>query len=432
MIPSVEECKIAAADLLGDPLLRKFNQPKLHPSFTQAFLELTGEMQRYHLPKQKLGVVYVLIAGETAITPEQIGISNFGEIILMEERPYLSTDRYRPVSETDFLCQRQPNSLLREYEWNDDTWHFIGATQNIELRIWYYSSGAAPASGSTGIDGCLPFISNRMASIAAYPAGNVEMAKYYDEQARGPAPNRDGGLLHALLQPMVLSTNKIRLQLPYYTAQYWNRQRWTPMLVDNSGGGGGGSTDMGAPVAVTLTGARDGINPTFLMSFPPARLFVFLNGILLDEGTAYTRSGSTLTMFAPYIPQVGDNFRAEGWILGAPAPSPTPEGYNTMLIVGGFLTPDLSVGVAQRATIDQNVYVSAPTNPDQAIALGDLCEIRLTGDVSGPYTAIFDPIYVGLDGIGISIEASRYCDFQFRFNPDSAWELRGFTRGPSA
>ena len=308
MIPSVEQCKLAAANLLGDPAQRKFTDAKLQPFFELAFLELKGEMQRNHVPMQKTGVTYVLPANTTVLTPLTAGISNFGELIKMDEVRYTSGDRPTEVTETDYLPHREPESFLREFAWYGDAWHFIGATQAIQLTIWYYDSGSSPTAGSVAIDGTLPFLSTRLAAMASYPAGNTEMAVYYDKLARGQRLDCGDGLIHALLQPMVMSSNRVRLQLPLYKAQYWHS--YGPAMFAASGGGGG---DVGAPTEAVLTGTQDGVNDTFTLASTPLRLFLFLNGNLLSSGTAYTLVGATITMIPPFIPLSTDIFRAEVW-----------------------------------------------------------------------------------------------------------------------
>lgn len=310
MIPSVEQVKTKSAGLLGDPLKRKFTDAKLQDPFELAFLELTGEMQRYHVGKQKAGITYALTASTTSLTPATAGISNFGEIILMEERPYGSSERYTEVTETDFLPSGvQAGPYLRQYVWYDDTWHFLGSNQAMELRIWYYSSGAAPETGTVGIDGSMNFLAYRTASIAAVPSGNYDLADRYDRQARGPRMDCDGGFIHSLVQPMVLSSNKVRLQSALYTAQYWSG--FGGGLVIGGVDGGGGS--VGAPIEAVLTGDIDGANDIFTLPSIPLRLFLFLNGILLEAGIGYTLSGLTITMGPAYIPRVGDTLRAEVW-----------------------------------------------------------------------------------------------------------------------
>ena len=76
MIPTVEEVKILAAGLLGEPTPRKFTAEKLQPSFELAYEELMEEMARNHLTKQLRAVTYPLAANTTSLTPATIGVSS--------------------------------------------------------------------------------------------------------------------------------------------------------------------------------------------------------------------------------------------------------------------------------------------------------------------------------------------------------------------
>lgn len=216
MIPTVEQILALSAGLLGDPSQRKFTNAKLLPFFELAFEELTGEMARYHLPKQKRSVLYTLTASTTSLTPATASISNMGELVVLEERPSGSSNDYTIVAQVDKLPQEDAASDLRWFEWSNDQFNFVGATQNIQLRITYYDSGAAPTTGSVGIDGCKNYLAYRTAALAAIPSGNVELGVEYDRQARGPMRDGGGGFMHTLLQAMVVSMQKVKTQSPAY------------------------------------------------------------------------------------------------------------------------------------------------------------------------------------------------------------------------
>lgn len=309
MIPSVEACKTHAAGLLGDPTQRKFTSEKLQPAFELAYEELTGEMARNHLRKQKRIVTYALTSGVIALLPVTAGISNFGELILMEERGYGSSGLYTKVTARTSLPQRYAVDLLMEYEWSNDEWHFIGATQDIDLRISYYDSGAAPTTGSVGIDGSKNFLAYRTAAIAGFPAGNKDMARDYDKMARGPRLDNDGGFIFSLIQAQVTAEQSTQLQLPYFRAGNWMYLPGAPGLLATGGGGGGVS----ASSTVIPSGTMDGVNDTFTLATAPLHLTLFLNGICLAEGIGYTLAGGTITMLPGYIPQSDSILRAEVW-----------------------------------------------------------------------------------------------------------------------
>lgn len=218
MIPSVEEVLQLSARLLGDPLARKFTPDKLQPFFEMAYEELVGEMARYHVAKQKRAVLYTLPANTTTLTPETAGISNFGEMIRMEERRSGSSDLFTLVEVVDRLPQVDPTDKLLYQEWYDDTWHFLRASNNIELRINYWDSGVAPTTGSVGLDGAKNFLAYRTAAAAALPYGNVELGRDLDRQARGPQLDGGAGFMHTFIQAQVTAAQQMQLQPPAYRA----------------------------------------------------------------------------------------------------------------------------------------------------------------------------------------------------------------------
>lgn len=309
MIPSVSEVLQQAAGLLGDPNMRKFTEAKLQPYFELAYEELTGEMARYFLTKQKRAVTCPLPIGTTSLTPADASISNMGEVIKVEERSYGSGDLYTLVHPRITLPQRDAIWKLYDYEWSNDTFNFVGATDNIDLKITYYDSGAAPTSGSVGIDGSKNFLAHRTAANAARPAGNVELAKLLDIDARGPRQDGSGGFLHTLIGAMLTSEQKNQLQVPYYKAGGSITIGGAFGMAVAEGGGGGVS----APTEVTPTGTIDGANDTFTLASIPLFMSLYMNGVLLTEGVGYTRTGATITMLSGYIPQIGWTLRAQVW-----------------------------------------------------------------------------------------------------------------------
>ena len=218
MIPSVEEVLQLSARLLGDPLARKFTPDKLQPFFEMAYEELVGEMARYHVAKQKRAVLYTLPASTTTLTPATAGISNFGDLIRLEERADGSSNLFTLIEPVDRLPQLTPTDKLLYQEWYDDTWHFLGATGDIELRINYWDSGVAPTSGSIGLDGSKNFLSYRTAAAAALPYGNVELGRDLDRMARGPQLDGGGGFMHTFISAQVTAAQQMQLQPPAYRA----------------------------------------------------------------------------------------------------------------------------------------------------------------------------------------------------------------------
>ena len=65
---------------------------------------------------------------------------------------------------------------------------------------------------------------------------------------------------------------------------------------------------------VSLAGTQDGTNAVFTLSAAPGNgSIVFVNGIGLYEGVAYTRSGTGITFSAGYAPQSTDVLRVLTW-----------------------------------------------------------------------------------------------------------------------
>ena len=63
-----------------------------------------------------------------------------------------------------------------------------------------------------------------------------------------------------------------------------------------------------------ISGSRDGVNAVFTLPVSSYTVLnLYLNGDLLEEGVAYSKSGATITFFAGYIPQSGDRLNAMVW-----------------------------------------------------------------------------------------------------------------------
>lgn len=308
MIPTVEQVLEYSAALLGDPSQRKFTNAKLLPFFVLAYEEMTTEMARYHLPKRKRVTTYPLTAGTALLSPATAGIGSFGELIVLEERPYGSSQIYTKIQPVDSLPQISATDKLLYFEWIDDSFKFIGATGDIDLRITYFGSGEAPSTGTTGVDGCRNFLAYRTASMAAIPAGNVELGDRYEKVALGPMRDGGGGYLHNLIQAMVVSQQKVQMQAPAYQTTPFPAFM-PPIGVISTDGG----SNVGAPTNAVITGTIDGSNDTFTLPASYLRVLLYRNGALLNESIAYTISGATITFLPGYIPQTGDILRAEVW-----------------------------------------------------------------------------------------------------------------------
>lgn len=81
----------------------------------------------------------------------------------------LDQGSWDPVEERDELPAGDPSDQVRVFALNSGRFEFIGCTQDVQLRIRYLASGAAPETGYVGVDMGLNFLSSRTASLAALP-----------------------------------------------------------------------------------------------------------------------------------------------------------------------------------------------------------------------------------------------------------------------
>lgn len=302
-IPTVAEITAKIQSLLGDPNGETFTTALAKEGFDDAYRHLCLEMVRLQLPRKNRQITYTLVANTTSLTPATAGISNFGEIVWMKERLSGSTDKYTTVEPVEDLADRAAGEKLGEYEWREDTWYFVGATTARELKIEYQESDTPPASGGVGVDGSFMYLSYWGAASIASSRGRDGSDEL---QAKAQL------YLDSLLQPMIRTLQKTRIQQPAYGVCPPRRKRHRYITVVEapviSGGGGGGSSPM---TEITVSGVQDGVNTTFtLSSAPTGILFLYLNGVLLTEGVGYTRASTTITFIAPTIPNAGDTIRA--------------------------------------------------------------------------------------------------------------------------
>lgn len=216
---TVKQIKERAAFHLGDPHQRKFTNTYLQDSFASAYEELYDALLQHQLPAIELIVTHTLAADLTELDPADASITNFGELVRLEERKNGTSDHFVTMTEIEELPQRDPYAdRLTCFEWRADKFYFVGSTDAIELRITYRASGDAPTTDSTviGIDNAQNFLAYRMAAIAGPPKGYYEIAGACDIEARGKDGN--GGALHRLLQPMVRSLNRVPVQQPAFSA----------------------------------------------------------------------------------------------------------------------------------------------------------------------------------------------------------------------
>lgn len=303
MIATVGDAYTLTRAMLGDIPGKIYKTADLDVAFPMAWRMIKSEMLKAQVPRFKRVATYTLGANVTALSPATAGITDFGELVKIEERTPGSSEPYSPpLEKVDDLCQRPASTMLCEFEWREDQFQFVGSTAARELRITYYESDAAPVGTDTplAVDGVLNLVATLTAAIVAPWKGERDRGKELRVEALGPNVDGRGGLMQDFLAPMVRSLKP--LQFPAYHAdprfKERNRGRKVPYVAANITGGQ-------VPVLVSLTGVQDGENDTFLMALsgPVVYFEVVRDGLELTENVAYTIVGSQLKFIGQYIPQ---------------------------------------------------------------------------------------------------------------------------------
>jgi hypothetical protein len=303
-IPTVEECIDDAQALLGDPSGVKFTDASCLFAFGRAYRELFAEMLSLEIPRIKNIATANLTAGLTSLTPSAAGISDFGELIEVEERMQGSTDDFMPVEIVGKLQQGLPFDVIAEVVWRLDALYFLGATTNRELRITYYSSGAAPTSGSVGVDDSRNYFGARIASIVGPPKGHLVDARELRAEA--------DMYLRALVDPMLKNNQTVKVQQSAFRVGE-DRTYAARFRVVAGASSGGTVPNVYSTGAGTITGTLNGTNDTFYIGQSSNQVAVYLNGARLTSNAHYTHGGNVITFISPYIPQVGADILVEAW-----------------------------------------------------------------------------------------------------------------------
>lgn len=293
-IPTREECITFAQNLLADPLGEVFTTSVLADPFEAAFRMMYAEMDKNQVSMVRKAVYTNLAAYTSQLTPATAGITDFGEIINLEERSVGSTvtisaatnatpiqittasahglsedaevtisgvlgntaangrwfvsvvssvqftligsignaaytsggsvttsgDRFQIVEQRSELPQRDPANTLNVYAWDSDTFKFIGATTQRQLRIAYMSSGDAPATGSVGVDGSKNYLSYMTAAIAGPTRGRTTISDAFEAKCLGPRRDGTAGYLYELIQPMVRALQRQPVRMKAYRSGF--------------------------------------------------------------------------------------------------------------------------------------------------------------------------------------------------------------------
>lgn len=209
MIPTMDDVFALCRSHLADPDGEVYNNQQLLPFVQMAYQEMYEKMLNMGLSAPEMTATYTLPANTLSLTPATAGISNFGELQAegLSERLAGSTEKYIALREQEDLSQWDPIDRLRYFEWRNETFYFVGATTDRDLRIEYWASGSAPTSGSLGIDGCQLFMAARGAALACR-LREPELSQTLNLDALGPQLNGNGGYLYTLTNPMLLAQQR--------------------------------------------------------------------------------------------------------------------------------------------------------------------------------------------------------------------------------
>jgi hypothetical protein len=314
MIPTVAQVMTRARALLdeADPG-NIFLDAVLAPAYSESYDILWGELLKAEAPRVSNIALYTFPALTTVLTPATAGISDFGELVELEERASGSTDDYASLYEVDKLPQRVAADALREFVWRLDSFYFVGANAARQLRINYFASGTAPLTGSVGIDGSLVFLSNCTAAIAGKRKGYEEWQELW-VRAVGSQYTAGivGGELYNIMMPIVRSKQRTPLQPAPFTMTRLPRRAWRGINVAAVGGGD-------VPVSYTsasglLVGTIDGVNVTFTIPVSARAVEVIVNGISLTPGVAYAHSANAIVFLAGYEPPTGSDIHVRAYL----------------------------------------------------------------------------------------------------------------------
>ena len=210
MTPTVEECIANTAMLLGDTARRRFQPADLSSALQLAYQQMLSEMVRCGVSEVEAVSTVTLPAGQSSLDPSVAGIANFRQPIRVEE---LRGGDWIDVRYVDPLPADPPgDGTVGFYLWRQGNLNFTPVTADVQLRLTYYVSWSLADSGSVGIDDCLLTLTKLAASIAGPPKGVVALARQYRSDVfDGPTSH-----LQCLIQPMLRTLQRRRIQLPAY------------------------------------------------------------------------------------------------------------------------------------------------------------------------------------------------------------------------
>lgn len=122
---------------------------------------------------------------------------------------YLSGNQFCLMAPLSEMTDRPLSSQLLDYLWEDSVFKLRGATSPVQICVTYWANGNPPQNPATAlnIEGCTPYLTYRIAGLAAESKGWFQVADRHEVRAlgKGREPNASGGLLYNYLQVQVLS-----------------------------------------------------------------------------------------------------------------------------------------------------------------------------------------------------------------------------------
>lgn len=330
MYPTRGQVKARWQGILDDPSGSVFTEAVFEPAFGEAYDTLYQAFLTAQCPRIELIQPVTVAPMTTSLTPAQMNIADFGDFIFLRERPLGSADKYRELTPVDVLSQRPAGTLLREFNWRNNTFYFLGATQAIDMEVKYESSGEAPTGDDVQIlvDSSLTFLSNYAAGVAGGRKGYQTTAQRCLALAVGPKFDQGtmGGALFMLIQPLVRSRQNVQIaHKPFRAGRWLYGRRAIPYVEAMQATTGGGAQNVPIQLSTatndgSIVGAIDGVNTIFTLNIFGiiSQMIVFRNGVAQTYLVDYTYLGNQITFMDLSIPQVGDSITCEIYLEPGP------------------------------------------------------------------------------------------------------------------
>lgn len=162
-----------SAALLNDPNKSLYTYTKQLPFLQQASDDLTDELAAHSVPTlREVSAVKSITAGTTDMT-STLPTDILTPTRLLERKPGQTDDAWLEMVKVSTLPQRTMGAALIHWVWREDMIYFVGATVNIEVKLYYTRIFTPIASSSSAIDmvPALSFLAARTAEHISYLSG---------------------------------------------------------------------------------------------------------------------------------------------------------------------------------------------------------------------------------------------------------------------